>query len=290
MNTKDLPAGAFDLHVHAAPDVVPRRQDLAELARDAKAAGMAGICIKDHTLPTAGRAHAINRLQEGGAAFYGCLALNAPVGGLNPTAVEAFLREGGKMVYLPTYCAANHIRIWGRGKPPTPFPMPETLPGIELLDDSGKLVPAVHEIIALVKEHDAVLGTGHVSPEEGLAALQAAAAAGVKRLVATHVSEPVTSYSREQQERAVALGAVLEHCYFAVTPSCPGDMRLEDILAQIEQAGPENVVLSSDMGQPDNPDPVIGLSLFVEGLLKLGAKKEALRIMTVENPGRLLLG
>ena len=290
MDTAKLLEGAFDLHAHAAPDVVPRKQDIASLARDAEKAGMAGICLKDHTSPTAGRVHAVNRLMKGGAEFFGCLALNPTVGGLNPTAVEAFLREGGKVVYMPTYGAANHIRIWGRGKPPTPFPLPDSSSGISLLDKNGALLPAVHEIIALVRDHDAVLATGHVSPEEGLTALQAASEAGVKRLLATHVSEPVTAYGRDQQEKAASLGALLEHCFFAVTPACPGSLGLENILAQIKQVGPEHVVLSSDLGQTENPAPVAGLAAFLEGLGRLGLDQESLRVMTAGNPARLLLG
>ena len=83
---------------------------------------------------------------------------------------------------------------------------------------------------------------------------------------------------------------MLEHCYFAVTPCCPAPVGLGDILAQIEQAGPEHVVLSSDLGQMENPAPVAGLGRFLEGLGRLGLSRETLRRMVAENPGRLLLG
>jgi hypothetical protein len=288
MDADELLRGAWDLHVHAGPDVNPRKQDLVEVARAAEAAGMAGVALKDHTSPTAGRCFSLNRLFEPGPRFLGCLALNAPVGGLNPVAVESFLREGGRIVFLPTYCAANHIRRWGKGKPPTAFPLPRDYDGISLLDAAGELLPEVHDIIALVKEHDAVLATGHVSPAEGLAALAAAARAGVRRLLATHVSEPVTPYSAAEQAEAAALGAVLEHCYFAATDACPGEVTLAEIRDQIVRTGPEAVVLSSDLGQPSNPAPAEGFAACLRELERLGVSAAALRTMTRDNPARLV--
>jgi hypothetical protein len=291
MKNDELLSGAYDLHVHAGPDVVPRRQDLVDLARSAAQARMAGIVLKDHCLPTQGRAYTLNRLIPDGVRFFGCLALNAPVGGLNPVAVESFLREGGRVVFMPTYCAANHIRIWGRGKPPTAFPLPTgNYPGIELLGSDGKLKPEVLEVIYLVKEYDAVLGTGHVSPAEGLAALEAAAVVGVKRLVVTHVSEPVTAYNTAQQLEAIRLGAMLEHCVFAATEACPGEVTLEDIRDQIARTGPENVIISTDFGQPPNPDPVAALAQSLGNMADLGLHRRALRVMTRDNPHRLLEG
>jgi hypothetical protein len=288
MAAEELLQGAWDLHVHAAPDVGPRKQDVVEVARAARDAGMAGVALKDHTSPTAGRCFALNRLFDPSPRFLGCLALNAPVGGLNPVAVESFLREGGRIVFLPTYCAANHIRLWGRGRPPTAFPLPAQYDGISLLDGSGELVPPVHEVIALVKEHDAVLATGHVSPAEGLAALRAAARAGVRRLLATHVSEPVTPYSPAEQAEAVALGAKLEHCYFAATDACPGEVTLADIRDQIVRTGPGPVVLSSDLGQPANPEPAAGFAACLQELARLGVSESALRAMVRDNPARLV--
>ena len=48
--------GAYDLHVHSAPDVVKRRFSDIELAHRFVAAGMKGYAIKSHQSSTAGRA------------------------------------------------------------------------------------------------------------------------------------------------------------------------------------------------------------------------------------------
>jgi len=285
---KNLLQGAYDLHVHATPDVVPRRQDLAELARAAARAGMAGILLKSHVTPTSGRCYALNRLLPDGPRFFPALALNPPLGGVNPLAVESFLREGGRVVFMPTYGAANHIARWGAGKPPTAFPLAPGFAGLELLDQAGGLKPECRAVLELVARKDAVLATGHVSPRESLALLQAARQAGVRRLLVTHPSESVVAMSPEEQLQAVRLGAMIEHCFFAVTEACPERISIEEIRDQIRLVGTERVILSSDFGQPGNPPAVEGFGHYLEALMKSGVKEDEIRQMIAHNPRRLL--
>jgi len=191
MNLHSLLSGAYDLHVHATPDVVPRRQDLVDLARRAREQGLAGMALKDHTTSTAGRVYALNRFFDGSPRFYSCLALNPPVGGLNASAVESALREGASLIFFTTYGARNHINRWGLAKPPTAFPVPSDYEGISLFGGDGLLHPEVDPILDLAARHDAVLATGHLSPQESLALLKRAATRGVRRLLLTHASESV---------------------------------------------------------------------------------------------------
>lgn len=51
-----LLAGAYDMHVHSGPDVLPRKFDDVELARRAKEKGMAGFVLKTHYVCTSDRA------------------------------------------------------------------------------------------------------------------------------------------------------------------------------------------------------------------------------------------
>lgn len=288
MEFSPLLKGAVDLHVHAAPDVVARKQDLVALARDAAEAGMAGMLIKDHCTSTVGRVMAINQIYSQGPRFYSALALNPPSGGLNPVAVEAFLRSGGRVVFGPTYGAAHHIAIWGAGRPPTAFPLPPGFTGIRLLDERGGVAAELSCILELAAQHDAVLATGHVSPEEALALLRAARRVGVRRLVATHVSEQVSGMDLACQQEAASLGALVEHCFFALTPACPGAIRLEEMARSIRALGVEHVVLSSDFGQIANPPAVSGLGNFLERLRDLGFSPAEIQIMVADNPRRLL--
>ena len=179
MKIEKLLEGAYDLHIHAVPDVVPRAQTLPELAKAAARVGMAGVLIKDHTASTVGRCFTMNEMSTGSARFLSALALNPPVGGLNPCAVESALREGADIIYFPTYGAKNHIAIWGAGKPPTAFPLPGPgYPGLSLLDGNGKPREECETILRLIAGHDAVMATGHISPAESLALIKLAVDSG----------------------------------------------------------------------------------------------------------------
>ena len=52
---KELIQGAYDLHVHSAPDVMPRKMDDLEMAQRIVASGMAGYALKSHYFCTASR-------------------------------------------------------------------------------------------------------------------------------------------------------------------------------------------------------------------------------------------
>jgi hypothetical protein len=282
---------AYDLHVHATPDVVPRAQTLLELAKAAAQVRMAGVLIKDHTASTVGRCFAMNEVSTGPFRFFSALALNPPVGGINPCAVESALREGADVIYFPTYGAKNHIAIWGAGKPPTAFPLPApTYSGLSPLDETGKLRDESEAILRLIAGHDAVMATGHISPVESLALIKSAVNFGVRRMLVTHVSESVTTMSLEQQKEAVQLGALIEHCFFAVTDSCPGSVSLDWICEQIRAMGVENIILTSDFGQVSNGPPVEGFCFYLGKMRGLGFSDEELRIMIHDNPRKLLKG
>ena len=61
-----LVLGAYDLHVHVAPDVMRRRVTDLQLARRCQDVGLAGFVLKSHYVPTAERAAVLNEvLAEG---------------------------------------------------------------------------------------------------------------------------------------------------------------------------------------------------------------------------------
>jgi len=76
------------------------------------------------------------------------------VGGLNPAAVDASVKLGGRMVWMPTMSAQHHIAFFGgshfgtgmKGKTPAAGP-PQ---GLTVLDGTGGLRPEVREILQLI--------------------------------------------------------------------------------------------------------------------------------------------
>jgi hypothetical protein len=286
----DLLQGARDLHMHAGPDVVVRAQRADEVWAEARAAGMAGIGLKDHCGSTATLAALLDaRAGEAGPRVVGSVTLNPPAGGVNPAAVEAALRVGARIVWMPTYASRRHIGLCGRA----PFPAGAVGRGLTVWADedaaSGRLKGELHEILGLIARHEAVLASGHLAPEESLALFAAGRAAGVRRMVLTHPVLAVTAAGIEVQRAAVALGAWVEHGVLAFTRD-EGACTAEDLAGQIRELGTGRVLLCSDLGKPADGPIVAGYARGLRMLREAGVSEAELRRMAGENPARLLAG
>jgi len=289
MDTQSLLRGAYDMHIHCSPDIVPRAQDLLDLAREAHDAGMAGILLKDHTTCTAGRAYVLNRLYPNGPCFFGMLALNPSVGGLNPCAAEAALREGARIIYFPTYGARYFLTHHGGTGILASFPMPRgAYEGLTIWSDHDGVQPEVLTILDLIARHGAVLATGHLAPAESVALLRLAHQRGVSRMLVTHASEAITPLTIEQQIEATAHGAFIEHCLLATVPGSGHVTPMREIATQIRQVGIEHCIVSSDFGQVANGPIVAGFAQYLGRLAECGFTKDELRALISRNPARLL--
>jgi hypothetical protein len=260
----DFLDGAVDLHVHSSPDVDPRRYDDLDLSREAARAGMAAILIKNHQFSTVERAALVSRVVEGVSVFGG-LVLNAPVGGINPAAVRIALQLGARQIWMPTRSARNHLG------------------NIALADHW----PEVREILGMLAGSDCILGTGHLSPEEGTQLLTAAREAGVTRLLVTHPEWSRTEYPIALQKELAAQGVMFERCFVSTTHRC-GYTPWRVIEDAIGEAGAAATILSTDLGQPDTPPPAEGLRLYAERLRATGFSADDIHTMIASNPARLL--
>ena len=109
--------GAVDVHVHADPELFGRIGDAVEVARRCEAAGMRALVFKAHHEGTMTRAHFANR-QLTTLRAYGGLVLNDFVGGINPTAVQAALELGARIIWAPTMHSRHHEETFGRSMVP----------------------------------------------------------------------------------------------------------------------------------------------------------------------------
>ena len=183
--------GAIDLHAHHDPDSYPRELDGFEVAKLARDRGLRGIVLKNHWTETAGLAYLARKYATPGFEVFGAVTLDTAVGGVNPQAVRYMVDvvgNRGRIVWMPTHDSEHEVRY---NKESRPFVS---------VSRAGKLLPPVHEVIALVAQHDLALATGHVTPEETLLILRAAKAAGVKRLIVTHpLLDPQFTYMSIEQ-------------------------------------------------------------------------------------------
>ena len=231
---------------------------------------MRALLLKNHYTETASQAFLVS-IEVPGIDVFGGIVLNRSVGGINPAAVEnmASITGGhGSVVWLPTFDSQHNA------------PDFDNVP----ITRNGALLPEVRRVFEVMSERDLALATGHSSPEEILLVIREAKAAGIDRIIVTHPSSELVGMSLEQQREAAGLGALLEYTLMTVVRDAP----IDDFVAQIRAVGPENVVLTTDLGQAGNPVPADGLRAALPRLEAAGLSQAEIDMMTKTNPARLL--
>jgi Family of unknown function (DUF6282) len=282
--------GAYDLQVHVAPDVIGRRIDDLDLAREFLAHGLRGFVLKSHYVQTAERAKVVTKAVPGIAAF-GALTLNHAVGGLNPVAVEIAGRSGCKIVWMPTVDAENETAgLPGSGHKKLPFwaeiqrelaAMGIAPPRITVLDAEGRVSSAARTCLELIARHDMILATGHLGRREIFPLVKTAKEMKVRKVIVTHAEFPSQNLSAAEQVELANMGAMIEHCF---TTMHTGKAPWEAVFASIRAVGAERCILSTDLGQPINPPVAEGFAMFAQRLLDAGFLSAEIRRMAVSNP------
>ena len=274
----DALRGAIDIHVHAFPDSRPRSLDGIEAARFAKERGMRAIVLKNHWEPTASLAYIVRKAVPGIEVFGG-VDLNLSVGGINPAAVEYMTQVSGgygRIVWMPTFDAENAVRFEDARRP-----------FVSVSGNGGVPLPAVKEVIALIAKHDLVLATGHSSAEEVLMLLREGQRQGVRRMVVTHAMNPQILMDVLKMQEAARLGALIEFVGSSLdTPDAPA--RMDRFADAIRKIGPQFCILSSDLGQKDNPLPAEGYAAFLAAMRARGFTAAEVDRMSKRNPALLL--
>lgn len=276
--------GMFDLHVHAAPDIVDRRLDDVGTVVRYERDGFTGCVLKAHYESTVGRAAAAGHGR--GIRVLGGLALNQHAGGLNPAAAAAALSSGARVIWLPT--ADSHTqrtaglpRLCGttQGLPGHTYALPPVDPSTER---------AVRDICARIAEADAVLATGHISAEEVEWLLPVAKRSGVRRILLTHPSYTVPGMSAARAAEFTAQGAFAEITAFQLLhqPGCTP----ASLASFARGVGLDRIVLASDAGQPDSPPAPDALRMLIAALAGEGLDEGALNACAGDIPEALVVG
>jgi hypothetical protein len=286
--------GAYDLQIHVGPDLISRRIDDLDCARDFLAHGMRGFVLKSHYIQTGERAQVVTKAVPGIRA-YGALTLNHSVGGLNPVAVEIAGRTGCKIVWMPTVDAANETagRLDG-GTEKLPFwaKIQRELaadgispPPLSVLDASGQVTEPVRRCLERIARHNMILATGHLGRREIVALVRAARDMGVKKVVVTHAEFPSQNLTGDEQRELADLGAIIEHCF---TTTHTGKAPWDAAFANIRATGVARSLISTDLGQTINPPVAEGFAMFAQRLLDAGFSVDDIRTMAVTLPTRLV--
>lgn len=316
----ELLKGAVDIHVHAGPHLPssPRRIDPFEAAQQAKDAGMKAIVYMDVFEMSTGTAWLVSRVIPDFLVFGGII-LNTVYGGMNPRAVKTAIHYGSGAKFVSfgahsTLYQANkegHIidgKFKSLGQIYPKFRDEELSRCIHIPVDE-KPGPELDEILTLIADHPSIyLNTGHVSNEEAFRLIDLSEKYGIKKvLVASSVTK---NLSIDEQKKAAAMGAFLEHTLAAFThttpvpkthyyvekeyvsidegmSSAPGG-GVKTVSEQIKAVGSEHCILGTDFGVYTLPNPVEGLREFIACMLDLGITTEEIRRMIVTNPSELL--
>ena len=158
-----------------------------------------------------------------------------------------------------------------------------------MTDERGFLLPELREICKLIKEYDAVLATGHISPQESRSVVDSARIIGVRKIVITHPEYWVVDMSIAQQEELITdYHVVLERCFRQPLPSGQWVSNVERNIEAIRQLGVGSSILSSDCGDPADPPWEYAMAQYLHEMEAHGVSRDALRRMTQTLPAQLL--
>lgn len=279
--------GAIDMHYHGYPEItlgLKARLEDVEVLELARQMGMRGLVIKSQMWPTTGKVYDL-RQRIPDIECFASITLNSVAGGLSPWVVEAAARQGAKVVWLPTWSSTNRpgkggfaesMKAW--------FPTITFEPGLYCIDSLGKVTPEVRSIIALAKDMDLVLCTGHVSPTESLAIIEEAQRIGLTRFVFTHPLSGSVGATLEQTKEMAKRGAYVELCALGVFKGNALDRTLE-LIAEVDA---DRCILTTDSFTEWVPPGPEFLRMFVGRLLVSGVDEQSIRRMVRDNPATLL--
>ena len=281
--------GAIDPHVHSGPSIAPRAIDHLELARQMSSARFAAVITKDHDYSGVMTAALIaNHHPELCTRVYSSIVLNNVIGGFNPYAVEHTAAMGGKIVFMPTLAAENHLR-WEKDSGwvhPASTQKIRPAVGIPVLDAEGNVRDEVKEVLDVIARNDMALASGHLHVSETWKVFEEAKKRGVKRLIFTHPEE-IVGASLNDVKGIAAMGAYVEHslCMF-LEGSKFKVAGAEDMRKHIEAAGVDKTILCSDLGQPGVFSPLEGFRRGVKMCLDLGYSDAEVHAMVSTNAAR----
>ncbi len=290
MTPEELLQGACDIHLHCAPAMVPRAMDQVEIAREAAAAGMRCVCVKDEHAMSANVAQMVQKYAvdpRQNFNIFGSVVCGNCEGGLNPSAVEAAIGYGAKIVWMPVLASAYHRKRSQLMSRANAASMPSARlqmkfnPSMSIVDESGRLLPSLGDILDLIADADIALATGHLDPEAEIRPLlEEAVKHGVKKVIITH-PEYFHDTSLDRMREYADSGFYVEHILTTLYSGKQTYDGLYELITSVYNG--RNTIISSDMGLPGRPSPVTALRDFIAAMQQRGLDDATIRHITSEN-------
>lgn len=287
--------GAVDLHFHSGPSVYPRMFDHAGAVKEAADKKFKAVVLKDHYYPTYNGVYFVKKYIHADLpmSVYGGIALNNCIGGVNPYAVDVAAKAGAKIVWMPTVSSANHIVHHSSQKDDFKFPKSSHKliieEGITILDEKGQLKDEVQEVLEVLASFpEIILANGHLTYEETIALFKKAKEAGIQKLLVNHPTFLMECLA-EDLKQLTALGAYIEHSAGMIHPdSIFYSISIDKLVHYIRTVGLDRTIISSDLGQVNNPLPVEGLLFTAKKLIDVGFSDNEIIQLFSKNAANLL--
>ncbi|MEQ1975712.1 DUF6282 family protein [Xenorhabdus sp. SGI240] len=275
----------LDVHYHARPDSYIRRYNVLEAGRE-YARQNGGVVLKSHL----GSVTALSSLaQEEGLPVFGSVVLNATAGGMAINSVIQALSQyqfdeaPRLLVHLPTIVPTNHKsvmkRAWANAAAHT-FAQQYS----SVVDSNGRVRKEIHELIRFAQQYNVVLSSGHASCYEVMQLIDTITAAGGCKFMLNQPASPITGL------KAKDLKALGEHEWLYVEQTALtiylGYQTTDDFFEVLSEVN--NVVYSSDLGQPVQPDIEKWLSDSKCWFKMAGLSESHIRDIFLLNPLRML--
>ncbi|MCL6705807.1 DUF6282 family protein [Pseudomonas sp. R2.Fl] len=282
--------GAVDPHVHSGPSIAPRVIDHLDLAKAYSDAEFAAVVTKDHDYSGVVCAQLIRDHYPGlKTRIMSGIVLNNVIGGFNPYAVEHTAAMDGRIVWLPTLAAENHLAWEKTSGWVHPASTQKIRPASAVpLFANGKLRPEVLDVLDVIAKTGMALASGHIHVSETKIVFAEAKKRGIERLIFTH-PEDIVGASFDDTREIAAMGAYVEHSLgFFVEGSRFRNRSTAELREFIDCVGPERTILCSDLGQTGSIAPLEGLRRGVASCLSLGYSDAQIHMMVATNAGDVI--
>ena len=222
---------------------------------------------------------------------FGSLVLNRFAGGLNPVAVEHALELGAKQIYMPTLDALAHMQAHGMAGG-TDWQSSGTMvvgEAVTVLDGRGDLLPGAKQIVELVRDAGAILGTAHLGVREIIPLARFCSVSWALKVCSSPTRTSIHPSLALTLKGSWPVWAPPWNSAAAISIPYPAPPSWRDYLASLKAVGPERLILSSDAGQARKSAPAEVLRIFAQCLMEKGVSQKAIDLMTKQNPQRLLV-
>ncbi|MCO6179428.1 DUF6282 family protein [Ciceribacter sp. RN22] len=279
-------ANFIDIHYHADPDAYLRRH--GAIAAGQLYGEFGGwVVLKNHLGCTAAQA---TEARRAGAPVSGSVVLNEIVGGIDRRVIERSLCQsdtgnGRLIVHLPTVTGRAHKSRLARDLRHSILRDGDrAIQPLTISDDTGRLLPQVMDILRLACDAPIVVSSGHASRGEVYRLIDAALALNVPRLMLNQPANPLTGLSaHDLGEISQASGVFIEQCALTYLLGYQDDADFFAVLRDVR-----NVIYSSDLGQPSQPDIGEWIDLTRIWFGRAGLSHGRIDDITRNNPLRML--